>query len=80
MKIGFIGLGVMGAPMARNLAAAGHEIVTVLNRSPLPADLKAATAQELMNACKAQDGGADADHSFLVRALEILSSHELSGG
>ncbi|MDX8533891.1 2-hydroxy-3-oxopropionate reductase [Mesorhizobium sp. VK25A] len=41
MKIGFIGLGVMGAPMARHLADAGHEIVTVLNRSPLPADLKA---------------------------------------
>nr|WP_281396651.1 NAD(P)-binding domain-containing protein [Mesorhizobium silamurunense] len=28
MKIGFIGLGVMGAPMARHLADAGHEIVT----------------------------------------------------
>lgn len=41
MKIGFIGLGVMGAPMARHLAAAGHEIVTVLNRSLLPNDLKA---------------------------------------
>ncbi len=23
-KVGFIGLGVMGMPMARNLAAAGH--------------------------------------------------------
>lgn len=44
MKIGFIGLGVMGAPMARHLAAAGHEIVTVLNRSPLPKDLKASVA------------------------------------
>ncbi|TPL99681.1 2-hydroxy-3-oxopropionate reductase [Mesorhizobium sp. B2-3-10] len=42
MKIGFIGLGVMGAPMAWHLAEAGHEIVTVLNRSPLPANLKAA--------------------------------------
>ncbi|BCM17312.1 2-hydroxy-3-oxopropionate reductase [Mesorhizobium sp. J8] len=41
MKIGFIGLGVMGAPMARHLADAGHEIVTALNRSPLPEDLKA---------------------------------------
>ncbi|RRI02028.1 2-hydroxy-3-oxopropionate reductase [Mesorhizobium tamadayense] len=41
MKIGFIGLGVMGAPMAGHLADAGHEIVTVLNRSPLPMDLKA---------------------------------------
>jgi 3-hydroxyisobutyrate dehydrogenase len=26
MKIGFIGLGNMGAPMAANLAKAGHEV------------------------------------------------------
>ena len=26
MKIGFIGLGNMGAPMARNLAKAGHAV------------------------------------------------------
>lgn len=41
MKIGFIGLGVMGSPMARHLAKAGHEIATVLHRSPLPAGLAA---------------------------------------
>ena len=27
MKIGFIGLGNMGAPMARNLVKAGHELI-----------------------------------------------------
>ena len=27
MKIGFIGLGIMGKPMARNLMGAGHEVV-----------------------------------------------------
>ncbi|MBB6227737.1 3-hydroxyisobutyrate dehydrogenase [Polymorphobacter multimanifer] len=32
MKIGFLGLGVMGAPMARHLLAAGHE-VAVWNRT-----------------------------------------------
>lgn len=55
MKIGFIGLGVMGAPMARHLADAGHEIVTVLNRSPLPNDLKAtvtASPAEVARACE----------------------------
>ena len=31
-KIGFVGLGIMGAPMARNLLKAGHELV-VHNRS-----------------------------------------------
>jgi 3-hydroxyisobutyrate dehydrogenase len=33
MKIAFAGMGVMGAPMARHLKAAGHELV-VFNRSP----------------------------------------------
>lgn len=39
MKIGFIGLGVMGAPMARNLIGGGHEIITAINRSAPPDDL-----------------------------------------
>ena len=34
-RIGFIGLGVMGAPMARNLLAAGFEVLA-WNRSPGP--------------------------------------------
>src|SRR5918993_3690280 len=33
MKLGFIGLGAMGSPMARNLLEAGHELA-VWNRSP----------------------------------------------
>jgi 3-hydroxyisobutyrate dehydrogenase len=33
MKVAFVGLGVMGYPMAGHLAAAGHE-VSVFNRSP----------------------------------------------
>jgi 3-hydroxyisobutyrate dehydrogenase len=32
-KLAYLGLGVMGAPMARHLAAAGHDL-TVYNRSP----------------------------------------------
>jgi 2-hydroxy-3-oxopropionate reductase len=35
--IGFIGLGVMGAPMARNLLATGHDLV-VHSRSPGPVE------------------------------------------
>ena len=41
MRIGFIGLGVMGAPMAMHLASGGHGIRTALNRSPLPEGLAA---------------------------------------
>jgi 2-hydroxy-3-oxopropionate reductase len=33
--IGFLGLGVMGGPMARNLLAAGHDVIA-WNRSPAP--------------------------------------------
>ena len=32
MRIGFLGTGIMGGPMARNLAAAGHD-VRAWNRS-----------------------------------------------
>ena len=55
MKIGFIGLGVMGAPMARHLAGAGHEIVTVLNRSPLPQDLKASVVASPAEVARTSD-------------------------
>src|SRR5215204_2589992 len=37
MKLGFVGLGAMGAPMATNLLGAGHELA-VWNRSPERAD------------------------------------------
>ncbi|MCB2137251.1 MAG: NAD(P)-dependent oxidoreductase, partial [Rhodobacteraceae bacterium] len=36
MKIGFIGLGNMGAPMARNLVAAGHEVIGHDLHAPMP--------------------------------------------
>ncbi len=38
MKVGFIGLGIMGAPMAGHLLAAGHELF-VNSRSKYPADI-----------------------------------------
>ena len=38
MKIGFIGLGIMGAPMAGKLAAAGHALV-LRRRGPVPEPL-----------------------------------------
>ena len=33
MKVGFVGLGVMGAPMALNILKHGHEL-TVYDKSP----------------------------------------------
>ncbi len=43
MKIGFIGLGIMGRPMALHLHAAGHTLL-VAERPSLAADLRAAAA------------------------------------
>ena len=42
MKLGFIGLGIMGAPMAGHLLAAGHTLF-VRTRSQVPAALSGAT-------------------------------------
>ncbi|SLN11337.1 3-hydroxyisobutyrate dehydrogenase [Pseudoruegeria aquimaris] len=42
MKIGFIGLGNMGAPMAANLVAAGHEVTGFDLAAPMPEGVAAA--------------------------------------
>ncbi|MFO1139911.1 MAG: 3-hydroxyisobutyrate dehydrogenase [Paracoccus sp. (in: a-proteobacteria)] len=47
MKIGFIGLGNMGGPMAANLARAGHEVAGFDLAAPMPEGVtRAATAAE----------------------------------
>lgn len=46
MRIGFIGLGVMGRPMADNLLAAGHELSVYRGRTDLAAH-RCASAKEL---------------------------------
>lgn len=43
MKIGFIGLGIMGKPMALNLKAAGHTLI-VAERASLAAEIRAAAS------------------------------------
>ena len=44
MKIGFVGTGLMGRPMAGHLQAGGHELYLVQHRSPLPPELLAGGA------------------------------------
>jgi 2-hydroxy-3-oxopropionate reductase len=39
MVIGFIGLGIMGRPMAGHLLEGGHSLVTLKHRSPVPPEL-----------------------------------------
>lgn len=56
MKVAFIGLGSMGAPMARNLIEAGHAL-TVYNRTPGRAkELVAQGAREVASPSRAATG------------------------
>jgi 2-hydroxy-3-oxopropionate reductase len=45
MRIGFIGLGIMGRPMAKNLIKAGHELVVDEHQEETTAELVAAGAE-----------------------------------
>jgi len=54
MKIGFVGLGIMGRPMALNLKNAGHELL-VPERASLTAEIRAA-ATVLANATEVAAG------------------------
>ena len=49
MKIGFIGLGIMGAPMALHLVNAGHDL-TYVKRSKVNADIAASAARGVATA------------------------------
>ena len=53
MKIGFIGLGNMGGPMAANLAKAGHSVTGF--------DVAGTTAEGATQAATAQEAAQDAD-------------------
>ena len=60
LKLGFIGLGIMGAPMAGHLLAAGHRLF-VHARSQVPAGLAGATA-----CANAKEVAQQADIVFLM--------------
>ena len=49
-KIGFIGAGIMGSPMAGHLQAGGHQLYLVRHRAPLPEDLLDAGAVQCSSA------------------------------
>lgn len=70
-RIGFIGLGIMGKPMATNLIRAGHRLV-VHDINPTPASL----AAEVMSAMKAAGKGG-CDHGALIQYFENLAGLEV---
>jgi 3-hydroxyisobutyrate dehydrogenase-like beta-hydroxyacid dehydrogenase len=64
MRVGFLGIGQMGAPMAANLARAGH-VVRVYNRTRARAD-------ELVFAAKDLDIEAEATPADAVRGADVV--------
>jgi 3-hydroxyisobutyrate dehydrogenase-like beta-hydroxyacid dehydrogenase len=73
MKVGFIGLGNMGAPMAANLLRAGHELV-VYNRTPSRAEPLAAEGARVARSPAEAAAGAEALLTMLAddAALEAV--------
>jgi 3-hydroxyisobutyrate dehydrogenase-like beta-hydroxyacid dehydrogenase len=77
MRIGFIGLGNMGAPIAANLVRAGHE-VAVWNRSAAKARPLQDIGAVLAESPKGAAGGADVVFTMLAddSALDAIMSGE----
>jgi 3-hydroxyisobutyrate dehydrogenase-like beta-hydroxyacid dehydrogenase len=78
MRVGLIGLGEMGLPMARNLAAAGHD-VAVFDRDP--ARLGLATDPSLVPVASVRAAGRDAEIVHVVvfadeQVLDVVAGAE----
>ena len=62
LKIGFVGLGIMGAPMAGHLIKAGHQLF-VFNLTPMPESIASSSATQCPSA---RDVAARADIIFTM--------------
>ena len=71
MKIGFIGLGIMGKPMAKNLLKAGYTDLLVNNRSQAPVqELEAAgTIEYKLLTVLARNVGKVLTHSYIMERV-----------
>lgn len=70
MKIGFIGLGIMGKPMSKNLIKAGYELI-VSNHSPKAAKELAALGAEVMETPKQIAAAADIIITMLPNSPQV---------
>ena len=70
-KIGFIGLGHMGAPMARNLLKAGHQVVVFDLNADAVAQLVAAGAQAATSIAGVATSGIDLIITMLPAAAHV---------
>ena len=79
MKIGFIGLGIMGKPMSKNLLKAGYEVV-VYNRSKASIEEVVALGAESASSPKEVAEKSDVIITMLPNSPEVLSACLDEGG
>jgi 3-hydroxyisobutyrate dehydrogenase len=79
MRIAFLGLGHMGLPMAKNLAATGHEVVGF---DVAPAAVAAAGEAGLATADSGTDAatGADVVITMFQTGAQVLDAYRGAGG
>jgi 3-hydroxyisobutyrate dehydrogenase len=78
-KIGFIGLGNMGLPMAQNLLKAGH-IVSGFDMSKLPVDTLVASGGQAAASAKATASGAEIVITMLPAGQHVREVYLGNGG
>ena len=71
MKLGFIGLGIMGKPMSKNLVKAGHELV-VYNRSKASVDELVALGAKAADTPKEVAENSDVIITMLPNSPQVL--------
>lgn len=70
-RIGFLGLGAMGLPMAKRLCAAGHEVRVAVHRDPLPVEEIVAAGGTRMDDVAGVVAGAEYVISILPEDAQI---------
>jgi 2-hydroxy-3-oxopropionate reductase len=71
VKVGFIGLGAMGLPMARRVVAAGHQTFTTYHRRREPADELAASGATVLRSAAEVARAADVVLTILPADREL---------
>jgi 2-hydroxy-3-oxopropionate reductase len=80
MKLGFIGLGIMGKPMAKNLLKAGHELIVYGRRADVCAEMESAGARLAVSPA-ALAGEAEAVITMLPNTDDVLEiARDIIGG
>lgn len=71
MKIGFVGLGIMGKPMAKNLLKAGYDVTVTTHKQAVIDEMVAAGAKAAKNAKDEIEQGCDVIITMLPNSPQV---------